>query len=356
MKKIEREEKKKSTNIFTVKVPIYYFLVFIIVAVLTILFFNGEVGSMKLLNFTHDNVPDVNNSSYDINRLPGYKFIKPLLSAKPGNEYEGYSDIKKSVTNVIQQYKNEGAVKDASVYLLDLDRSNWISINNEVKYLPGSILKITILITYLKMEEKAPGVLDKKITYNSHFQSGLAQDVTSKGIEFGKTYSVKQLLEYMIEYSDNNANFLLVENMNWDLLNKLYTDIGLTPPDMGGAKYQINVKECSQFMEVLFNSTYLDAKYSEYAINLLTKSNYMDGIVKGIPEPNLIIAHKFGEAGTKTNHQLHETAILYIEDKPYLLTIMTIGNDNIPNDKLAEVIRHISGLVYSSLEKSDRKA
>ena len=55
------------------------------------------------------------------------------------------------------------------------------------------------------------------------------------------------------------------------------------------------------------------------------------------------MAHKFGESGTPVDKQLHESAIVYLDKKPYLLTVMTKGKDNA---SLSKLICEISSIVY----------
>jgi beta-lactamase class A len=87
----------------------------------------------------------------------------------------------------------------------------------------------------------------------------------------------------------------------------------------------------------------------------LRKSTFNDGIVKGIPVGKLLIAHKFGESGANQKKELHETAILYLDDKPYLITIMTRGQTNVDLSRLAVVIQEMSHAIYNGLvEKTHR--
>jgi beta-lactamase class A len=351
MKNGKAKNNGKRSSLFYRTVPLYYFVVFSAAVLVFVVLFAGRNTLINIPALFSAKPSNYENAELRVKRLDGLKFIMPLLSAKPSNEYSGYSDIKSAVSSSIRKYKEKGILKNASMYILGFEKMLWTSVNESEKYLPGSILKIPVLITYLKMEEEHPGTLDKKYTFSTYYQSGLSQDYTSKHIDFGKSYTVRQLLEYMIEYSDNNANLVLMQNIDWKQFCKLFNDLSLPSPDPANPIYYMTVRECSRFMEILFNSTYLHEKNSEYAIDLLIKSNYTEGIVKGIPESDLIIANKFGEAGTDLNYQLHETAILYIANKPYLISLMTLGNDNVEHSKLAEVIREMSGIIYEGLVK-----
>ena len=56
--------------------------------------------------------------------------------------------------------------------------------------------------------------------------------------------------------------------------------------------------------------------------------------------------HKFGEQGTPLGKELHEIAIIYLNDSPYLLTIMTQGKEM---SKLPPILSEISKITYNHL-------
>ena len=99
-------------------------------------------------------------------------------------------------------------------------------------------------------------------------------------------------------------------------------------------------------MRAIYNAAYLTAEDSEYAGELLSQCDFKDGILSGLP-PNTRVAHKFGESGNQIVKQLHESAIVYLYNQPYLLTVMTKGNDN---KKLSLLIKEISQTVYNDMK------
>jgi beta-lactamase class A len=293
-----------------------------------------------------------NYSAYSFRRMKGFKLIRPLMVVKPVQESNLYSGLKLDINNIIAAYKENGTLSSGAVYFRDFIHSDWISINDIEKYDPGSILKIPMMMCYLLMEEEKPGTFDKKLLFEKKYDVPFKPFYIERGIEYGRSYSIKELLNYIIVDSDNNANFLLNANMDLNKFLKIFNDLSILIPDIRAASLPINVRECSRFIEVLVNSTYLNESKSEYALSLLAKSKFKEGIIKGINENDVVVAHKFGEAGDDINHQLHETAVFYVNNQPYLLTIMTRGNKNVSFDKLAEVIQKISGAIYVNLNKS----
>jgi len=81
---------------------------------------------------------------------------------------------------------------------------------------------------------------------------------------------------------------------------------------------------------------------SNDALSLLTESTFKDGLLKELPS-SIVVAHKYGESGDAVSHQLHEAGIIYLQNKPYLISVMTRGTDW---NKLSEVIGHISRMTY----------
>lgn len=283
--------------------------------------------------------------NYNVKRMGGFKYIKPLMFVDEECESDALSGIKQKLLGIIEAGKADGSIINASVYLREYEHNEWMCINETEKFDPGSLFKVPVMIAVLKMAEESPGFLNKSLTYTKKVETGKKIAYASKSIQLGQSYTVKELLKYMIKYSDNNATILLEENLNPKVLQKLFKDVGLEIPNIYAAQYQFTTIEYSYFMRAIFNAGYLSADDSEFAGELLTQCEFKDGIVKGLPS-DIKLAHKFGESGNQNEKQLHESAIVYLNNKPYLLTVMTRGTDN---NKLSQFIGNISRAVYNDM-------
>ncbi|MES1181766.1 MAG: serine hydrolase, partial [Flavobacterium sp.] len=147
----------------------------------------------------------------------------------------------------------------------------------------------------------------------------------------GNAYTVRELLYEMTAKSDNYATILLLKNINAQLFKQLFTDIGLKDPPETDMNFKISPIDYSKFLRILYNNTYLNARDSEYALSILSESTFRNGILQGLPD-NTTVAHKFGEFNDGPYKELHESGIIYLNNSPYLLTIMTEGNriNNMP--------------------------
>jgi beta-lactamase class A len=284
--------------------------------------------------------------SYNIKRLLGYEYIKPLEYAEPENESALYSSFKSKVDALVAEKKKAGVLNNASVYLRDFKKGNWMSFQGKVPFHPGSLVKVPILISYLKFEEHRPGILNAPVTFEAG-QYIPSQSYNSKQIEVGKTYTIRELLEYMIKYSDNNATFLLKKNLDVAQFKKTYDNVGLPVPNIMDVNYSLSAEDFSVFLKVLFNAGYLSIANSEYAIKLLTECDFKEGFLKGLPA-GTPVAHKFGEWGDGgVQHELHESGIIYLDGDAYILTVMTSGK-NIQD--LTKTIQEITQVFYQEID------
>lgn len=277
-------------------------------------------------------------------RNKNYKFTSPILYIENECESPSLNPLKSSLQNVIDQYIANQKIHTASIFLKKFNTNESLLINKNEKYAPGSLLKISIMIAILKMSEKDNELLNKKITFIQTSKNNKVQTIVSNSIKIGQSYSIKELLKYMIVYSDNNAASLIAKNIDGNIIKSLFSDIGLNVPDLNSNDLFLNINELSFFMRVIYNGSYLTNANSEFALELLSHGDYKNGLLKDIPS-DIIVAHKFGESGNEVEKQLHETGIIYANNNPYLITVMTKGNNR---DELAYFISEISKIVYQN--------
>ena len=152
----------------------------------------------------------------------------------------------------------------------------------------------------------------------------------------------------MIVHSDNAALFVLLSHVNPAALDGIYKELLISAPDSLKPDDWLTVREYSSFFRVLYNASYLNKAMSEKALSLLSQIDFQNGIVAGVPA-GTTVAHKFGErrlAGG-AQAQLHDCGIVYYPRQPYLLCVMTRGDDL---SKLADVIKDISAAVHREVD------
>ncbi len=281
-------------------------------------------GVQRLIE-SHQMEQNADHVHLEFKRGQGYKFIKPLRFVESKNEFKAYLNLKSDLANTIDSLKEAGTLQSASVYLRDFEYSGWIHVNPDNRFHPGSLLKIGALFNILQQAELDSNLLSKTIEYHPTKEFAPPQTYNNKSIVEGQTYSVQQLLEYMIAYSDNKATTIIHPLIQYQQYLKNFSALNLSEPNGSNTNYLIHANEISNLFKVLYNGTFLSPRMSEKAIEIFMKCDFKKGMSAGLPH-TVPIAHKFGEYGNrKGDHELHEMGIIYLRDKPYLLTIMTSG-------------------------------
>lgn len=287
------------------------------------------------------------------------ELINPLLACdiSEGIDFPELDPLKNKISNLVSEQKNNGLANRVSVYYRNLNDGHWTGVDENDRFVPASLVKVPLLIAYMKKAQADPKILEQTYAYNNGDEDS-QQEVQKPPTPFiqGKSYSVSELLFRMIAYSGNNSHVVLAQAIDQDFLKQVYDDLGLSYADFqltSSVDNSISPKTFSTFFRILYNASYLNYEYSRKALELMTDSTFKDGLAAGLPA-NIKVAHKFGERTVHDNatgkvyfRELHDCGIVYNSTNPYLLCVMTQG-DNFEN--LKAVIKNISGLVYNNLK------
>lgn len=338
-----------SDRFWNKRIKLPYVIILVLLSGLTL-----ALGQYSLFNFHRNNPPPVIVQSDNCPpptvlryRMNDYQFAHPLLLSDRMEESKDMMGLKNEIALMIRQKKDAGQITSASVYIRNLNDNTWISINPDEGFNPGSLIKVPIMMTYLHEAEKKPGLLEKKLILKPSDKVP-RQTFAGDRIEVGKPYTIKQLLYYMIAKSDNYATFLLNNNVNIPEFQKLFTDVGMPQPDVQSRDFRITASDYSKFFRMLYNATYVNNEHADFALSLLIQGDFTEGMLKYLPSGTKV-AHKFGEWGdpnNPTNHQLSESGIIFDNDNPMLITVMTRGNQV---SSLPPVISEISRRVFDRI-------
>jgi beta-lactamase class A len=332
-----RTDKKK---IFRATVPMYATLIAMILSGFTAYHFFPAPAEEVTVVEEKKECPE----GMDILRNKDYKFTHPAYLYDVKNENEQLLTLKEKVFQYITKNKQSNSVDDISIYFRNLNNGAWFEINGKESFTPASLLQVAVLIATLKQAEDNPSFLDKKFLFGKRVEALKDAEQTFQLAE-NKSYSIKDLLGYMIEYSNDDATHLIMENLNRQVYAKLFTDLGIKPlaQDSKKGDNQMNIFDYSKFFRVLYNSSYINDEYSEFALSLLTKSAFKNGFLKNA-DPATVVAHHNSTLSMNKGHELHEVGIFYVEDQPYFLGVMTRGKDM---NQLSTALSDISGMVHS---------
>jgi beta-lactamase class A len=283
-------------------------------------------------------------------RMGGYKFINPLLECEnflPSNS-KGLVRLKRSLEDYTGKAIESKKASQISVYYRNLNNGPWIGINEHRVFTPASLLKVPILIAALKKAEGDTSFLHTRIVYNAPIDTMHIQNMGhDEQLIIGNAYTVEELITYMIVHSDNDAKEMVLDLVGNDFTTSVIAELGVNLKGRDLDYDFISIKEYASFFRILYNASYLDRNMSEKALEILSGVKFKDGIPAGLP-PDIVVSHKFGEREifeTKAK-QLHDCGIVYLPGSPYLLGIMTKGNNY---QDLIRVVADISKIFYDNL-------
>ncbi|HEY6020809.1 MAG TPA: serine hydrolase, partial [Candidatus Paceibacterota bacterium] len=235
--------------------------------------------------------------------------------------------------------------KDVGVYYLNPTTGQWAGVNENESFSPASMLKVPIMTAILRTAEKQPVFLSTPVYYDGSFDDNALETIKPQDpVVAGHSYTVEQLLEKMIKYSDNNATHLLYALLPQNQFDSIFTDLGLAAPTVNGPVDFMSPKTFTMFLRILYGSTYLTRDDSEKALSLMAYPDFPSGLQAGVPQ-GTVVAQKFGEREADTqSSELHDCGMIYYGGgNAYMLCVMTRGTDKAA---LASEIAGISKLVW----------
>lgn len=263
-----------------------------------------------------------------------YPMLNPLIE-----EFETHhlkmGELKSFRDKIDAYIKKESALSpdlQVSYYFRDLNNGLWTGINEKEYFAPASLMKIPVMIAILKKAETHPDVFDLEMVYDSINNSLIDEDQGMAKVH-GKHYSMNELIEMMIDYSDNFATLTLLKYIGEEAVQKVEKDLNISiKPEYTELSNFVTVKNYAGFFRILYNTSYLNPEMSQKALTYLSKAVYNEGIRKAIPD-SIMVAQKYGKRDIQANGsklesvQLHHFGLVYYPGKPFILGIMTRGSN-----------------------------
>ena len=279
--------------------------------------------------------------------------VNPLLACDAASEILRDPEIR-ALKGQIEKFVTTRGDARISVYFRELNDGFWFGVGDTKKFIPASLRKVPLMIALLKQAETDKDLLSRPIEFKETVDDTERQNYKpSQMLILGQKYTVKDLIYRMIVYSDNNSFTLLTKTVRPDLLMHVYSDLRMLDLPTVNSDNFLSVQTYESFFRVLYNCSYLSREASDWALEILSKTEFRTGLVAGVP-PTVKVAHKFGEHSDAADGtvQLHDCGIIYHPKHPYLLCTMSQGlNFETLNKDIAEVSR----IIYSGIDAEASK-
>jgi beta-lactamase class A len=282
-----------------------------------------------------------------------YSFVSGEIDCENIDEKANQiENLHSGIQQIVDEEKSAKHIIRASVFYRDLNTRRWFGVDDIDKFYPASLIKLPVAIMYYKMAELQPDVFDKELQIPADEGDNSDQYYPpADPLMPGKTYTVREMIRHMLQYSDN-APFSTLADAGKIFRDKVFSDLNIYEPPAGEGEgaWNINARNYANIFRMLYNASYVNVHSANEILSILSQSTFEKGIVAGVPK-NVKVAHKFGEAaGTDENNNvksriLNDCGIVYKPDNPYILCIMTEGN-NYP--EIEKTIQRISKAAYEN--------
>ena len=263
------------------------------------------------------------------------------ISSTAGTSQETAIPLSPEMEALDKKLREELADKagDWSLYLYRLDTGEEIGINANDPMISASLIKLYVAGCYLEQVEK-------------------------EAIED----NYQQQLFSMISASDNGATNQLIGLLGMDQINAFMKDHHYTAGQLhrkmlenNGTENYTSAKDCGRVLRKVYKGTYVNKEASERILEAMraqiARNRYK--IPAGLPE-DVETANKTGELYTKNKDGINvsvqnDAAIIFAEDHPYVLTVMTAvpgAGEGDLHVQIADLSREIYQAICGSEEQS----
>ncbi len=265
-----------------------------------------------------------------------YKLLDPMREFISRDSYIINIQSLRSYLHALEdKYPN-----NVSIYYETINTGANISVGKELRLFPASLSKLVQAIIVVKKVEEGHLTWDQQL-------KPIEGDISSDSGELYKTIgtnsmSVEDLLEQLLVDSDNTAQNIFRRQLDIPDYIAFQQETGLE--DLYNEKGLISAKEYTRLLRVLYTSSYLKPENSEKILTYMTEAKFRDYLSQGLPG-DVRFAHKYGE--NKEQHIFADSGIVYIRNKPYMLTVILKGKDSSP-----ETRRWATGLMKEISEQA----
>ena len=225
----------------------------------------------------------------------------------------------------IKQYK-----RGCAVLLESLDGTPLFSYHPDTLISGASLIKLPYVYYCCTQIDAGKFKLTDKMTYTAKFTQGGSGILRKQ--KTGVDYTLKELMEYSLKYSDNSAYYMLITKFGTDGFNKMTAN-------WGHARIKLTVPQRFPSVTASFICSAMKKMYAKRADGecwanawdalVHSQLGYCRDIIGGTQD----IAMKFGSLDT----QYHE-AFLVNGDKPYVMVLLSGAVNGKPDEKFVKNI------------------
>ena len=243
------------------------------------------------------------------------------------------------------------------------DNSDTLVIHNEHKYPLMSVFKFPQALALLDYMDKNSIDLDAQVFIDkSDLRENTYSPMRDKYPNGDFLISLKELIEYSVSQSDNNASDWLFDKMLGPYVTTMYLrNLGLYDFEIVDTERELEISfdkqyanwisplEAARLLDVYKSTNLLSPKYKDFLDRALIETSTGLDKIKGLLPSEVVVAHKTGmssrnDLGLKAAD--NDIAIVFLPNGKSFSIAVLITNSTEDNKTNAQIIAEISKLVY----------
>jgi hypothetical protein len=222
---------------------------------------------------------------------------------------DDFKELENELNDTLKQYGNNSVIYD------EINSDYEFKYNEDEVYYGASTIKAPFAISIYKEAESNPEILDKVLHYTSKYYIGGTGEIQYH-LNTKKDYTIRELIKYMIEDSDNIAYYMLLDEFDKYKSKKEWNALGSTTTFTGGDKFSMmNALDANIYMNELYKYLNTNTKLSKELGEVFKNASKNSIIKKNVPYN---VYFKYGWYSV----YYHEMTIIS-QDNPYTLVILT---------------------------------
>ncbi len=208
---------------------------------------------------------------------------------------------------MLKQYNN------LSLYYINAESGKYIAYRENVSYRSQCTIKAPFARYALSVMNNYGLTLDSAISLKSSQKYSFG---TLKDYPAGSQFTLRQVFEHALLYSDNSAYKMLFEKFGNSGFNAYSGSLGV-PLRLGSYMFgSVSAKDMAKYFVDIYH---YKGAYSDFLMDCLKESSYRSLIPYSIPKYE--VAHKYGYGGGASSG-MHDAAIVFAES-PFILSIFS---------------------------------
>lgn len=245
-------------------------------------------------------------------------------------------------------------MKDAGIYIKDLQTGETATLNAEKSYPAASIIKIPVMATVMQEIQEGRLQADTLLTIQKEDVAGTWAPANDPNppLKAGDKVPVKKLLEVMIARSDNTATNTLASRIKMSTINTYMGSLGyssvqlhnkLNQANTTGLHNAISPVDTGKMLEAIAKKQLVSPQASEEMLRMLAGQMDNSKIPAGLPQGAKFL-HKTGETGEVT----HDAGIIRKDGKEYVMVAFTKLAPGTGTPKIAALTKAVSPALFNT--------